>query len=179
MIPKNKGSAQVLLALTLDLGTCESALTISGFHKVYSKTPITITPKRQICIETQNEAIFIDYQFSYLHTPSSSSLLQNRLASLLLLRHSSAKQTLNKMANIFLLGIYAISAIGFLVQMYYVSEELMTPSFSDIEMKREKLGLKEFHRKYQVQILSPFTQSQIQNGKIRIWTMKVGRRTLD
>ena len=77
-----------------------------------------------------------------------------------------------KMANIFLLGIYAISAIGFLVQMYYVSEELMTPSFSDIEMKREKLGLKEFHRKYQVQILSPFTQSQIQNGKIRIWTMK-------
>ena len=53
-----------------------------------------------------------------------------------------------KMANIFLLGIYAISAIGFLVQMYYVSEELMTPSFSDIEMKREKLGLEKFHRKY-------------------------------
>ena len=52
------------------------------------------------------------------------------------------------MANIFLLGIYAISAIGFLVQMYYVSEELMTPSFSDIEMKREKLGLEKFHRKY-------------------------------
>ena len=114
---------------------------------MYSKTPIAITPKRQICIGTLNEAI-IDYQFSYLHTPSSSSLLQNRLASLLLLRHSSAKQTLNKMANIFLLGIYAISAIGFLVQMYYVSEELMTPSFSDIEMKREKLGLEKFHRKY-------------------------------
>ena len=59
VVHKKKGSAQVLLALTLDLGTWESALTISGFHKVYSKTPITITPKRQICIETQNEAILL------------------------------------------------------------------------------------------------------------------------
>ena len=59
------------------------------------------------------------------------------------------KQTLaEKMANIFLLGIYAICAIGFLVQMYFVTEELMTPSFSDIGMEREKLGLKEFRRKY-------------------------------
>ena len=48
------------------------------------------------------------------------------------------------MANIFLLVIYTISAIGFLVQMYYVTMELMAPSFSDIEMKQEKLGLKEF-----------------------------------
>ena len=39
--------------------------------------------------------------------------------------------------------IYTLSAIGFLAQMFYVTEELMAPSFSDIEIKQEKLGLME------------------------------------
>ena len=46
------------------------------------------------------------------------------------------------MANVIKIIIYTISAIGFLTQMYYVTEELMAPSFSDIEIKQEKLGLK-------------------------------------
>ena len=39
--------------------------------------------------------------------------------------------------------IYTISGIGFLAQMYYVTTELMAPSFSDIEIKEEKLGPRE------------------------------------
>ena len=39
--------------------------------------------------------------------------------------------------------IYTLSAIGFLAQMFYVTEELMAPSFSDIEIIQEKLGPKE------------------------------------
>ena len=47
------------------------------------------------------------------------------------------------MANVILMIIiYTISAIGFLVQMFYVTNELIAPSFSDIEIKQEKLGLK-------------------------------------
>ena len=47
------------------------------------------------------------------------------------------------MANLILMIIiYTFSAIGFLTQMVYVIEGLMTPSFSDIEIKQEKLGLK-------------------------------------
>ena len=48
------------------------------------------------------------------------------------------------MANVILMIIiYTISAIGFLTQMFYVTNGLMAPSFSDIEIKQEKLGLKE------------------------------------
>ena len=46
------------------------------------------------------------------------------------------------MANVIKIIIYTISAIGFLTQMFYVTEELMAPSFSDIEIKQEKLGLR-------------------------------------
>ena len=46
------------------------------------------------------------------------------------------------MANVIKIIIYMISAIGFLTQMFYVAEDLMAPSFSDIEIKQEKLGLK-------------------------------------
>ena len=48
------------------------------------------------------------------------------------------------MANLVLMFLYTISAIGFMVQMFYVTEELMAPSFSDMELKHEKLGLKEY-----------------------------------
>ena len=47
------------------------------------------------------------------------------------------------MADLVLVFLYTISAIGFMVQMFYVTQELMAPSFSDMELKREMLGLKE------------------------------------
>ena len=42
---------------------------------------------------------------------------------------------------ILMIIIYTISGIGFLAQMFYVTKELIDPSFSDIEIKQEKLGL--------------------------------------
>ena len=49
------------------------------------------------------------------------------------------------MANIFLMIIYTISAIGFVVQMFYVTEALRAPSFSDVDMVQQKLGLQEYY----------------------------------
>ena len=45
------------------------------------------------------------------------------------------------MTNIITLSLYIISAAGFIVQMYYVINGLMAPSFSITEVKHEKLGL--------------------------------------
>ena len=63
--------------------------------------------------------------------------------------------------------IYTISAIGFLAQMYYVTEELMAPSFSDIEIKQEKLGEKECNilNKPESQFLIPIIP-KIRKGNI-------------
>ena len=47
------------------------------------------------------------------------------------------------MAKLVLMFLYTISAIGFMAQMFFVTNELMAPSFSDIVLKREKLGLEE------------------------------------
>ena len=47
----------------------------------------------------------------------------------------------NTMANLFLMIIYTFCGIGFLVQMYFVTQALRAPSFSDMEMKLQKLGL--------------------------------------
>ena len=47
------------------------------------------------------------------------------------------------MANLVLMFLYTISAIGFMAQMFFVTNELMAPSYSDIVLKREKLGLAE------------------------------------
>ena len=69
------------------------------------------------------------------------------------------------MANLVLMFLYTISAIGFMVQMFYVTQELMAPSFSDMELKREKLGLNQF-------LTSP-----IQNTHFHPITPKLGGHT--